>query len=98
MGSLPADVVATLVLGLRDDSRVKMALRGERYTFEQIMAVKQYDALQIVAYLQTDDARKGRRRPKMLMDELVKRSAPSEFQSFDTFEELQQAIDRSKHA
>lgn len=98
MGSLPVELVATLVLGLRDNSRLKMALRGETYTFEQVMMVKQYDALQINAYLKTEDARKGRRRPKMLMDELMKANTPSEFKSFDTVEELQKAIERSKHA
>lgn len=96
MGSLPAETVATLALGLRDDSRVKMALRGEMLTFEQMMLVRQYDAIRIGNYLHTKDATKGRNRPKMMI-ELFEKKAPSEFQSFDTIEELNAAIERSKN-
>lgn len=97
MGSLPVDLVATLALGLRDDSRLKMALRGDIYTFEQIMMVRQFDALQIGNYLHSRDAQKGRNRPKSMFEAMMKASKRSDFQQFDNVEDLKKAIERSKH-
>ena len=98
MGSLPVGLVATLCLGLRENSRVMMALRGARLSLDQEIAVQQLDALNLSVWMKTKDAVKGRNRPQSLYKELTKpQNAQSEFATFESYEELKQAIERSKH-
>lgn len=97
-GSLPVKTVATLAFGLREDSRIKMALRGESLTFEQKMLVQQVDLLNINAWLKTRDAVKGRNRPESLYMKLTQNeNKPSDFRTFSNRDDLMAAIRRSKN-
>lgn len=53
-------LVATLVFGLRDDSRVKKHLTKNQITIEQTMYAQILDAVNFIAWTFTKDARKGK--------------------------------------
>ena len=65
--ALPAMLVASLVVGLRDDSRIKMKLSGAKAPSEIILLASIIDRLSVLVWMQTKDAQKGRNRPKSLM-------------------------------
>ncbi len=66
--ALPASLVASLVVGLRDDSRIKMKLSGAKAPSEIILLASIIDRLSVLVWMQTKDAQKGRNRPKSLLD------------------------------
>ena len=65
--ALPASLVASLVVGLREDSRIKMKLSGAKAPSEIILLASIIDRLSVLVWMQTKDAQKGRNRPKSLM-------------------------------
>lgn len=66
--ALPVSLVASLVVGLRDDSRIKMKLSGAKAPAEIILLASIIDRLSVLVWMQTKDAQKGRNRPKSLLD------------------------------
>ena len=93
--SLPARTVATLAVGLRNDSRIKMHLSGEPLTFEQLMMVKIYDLLNWLAWTKTKKAENGHGMPERLEDRIRKSSREkSDVVEFDSGEEFKRARDR----
>lgn len=96
--SLPAVLAATLAFGLRDDSRIKMKLRGETLTSDIVFAALQLDALNTLAWMQSHDGAKGRNRPSSIYKALVNAGKPSEIQAFDSGEELLREIERIRRA
>lgn len=96
MRSLPVNLAATFAIGLRDDSRIKMSLRGQTLTFEQAVMAQMLDAINITAWLQTDDARKGRNRPQSLYRALMEPAQERDFEVFDSIEEFEAALAKSK--
>ena len=65
--ALPAMLVASLVVGLRDDSRIKMKLSGAKAPAEIILLASMVDKLSLLVWAKTKDAEKGRNRPKSLL-------------------------------
>ena len=65
--ALPAMLVASLVVGLRDDSRIKMKLSGSKAPAEIILLASAVDRLSLLVWMQTKDAEKGRNRPKSIL-------------------------------
>ncbi len=47
---LPPRVVAAFAYGLRNDSRIKMKLRGDRYTMSELMLAMIYDRMVILQW------------------------------------------------
>ena len=88
--SLPARTVATLAVGLRGDSRIKMHLSGEALSFEQLMMVKIYDLLNWIAWTKTKKAEKGQGLPERLEDrirkQILEKSDVVQFESGEDFE------------
>ena len=66
--ALPAMLVASLVVGLRDDSRIKMKISGAKAPTEIILLASAVDRLSMLVWAKTKDAEKGRNRPKSLLD------------------------------
>lgn len=64
---LPVDTLATLCVGLREDSRIKTSLSGLPHTIQITLLMAIVDQLQILTWMHTDDGRHGRNRPKMLL-------------------------------
>lgn len=64
-------LVATLLVGLPDESRVKKAMSGQKLTLEQNLLARLVDSVNFLAWAQTEDAQKGRNRPKSILDLLL---------------------------
>lgn len=68
--ALPVRTVATLAVGLSEDSRVKMRLTGAKAPSSTLLTAAMIDRLSVLCWGQTKDAQHGRNRPKMLLDML----------------------------
>lgn len=63
--------MATLALGLRDDSRVKKEISGNKITLEQMLYALMVDNLQFLAWTKTKSAQKGHDRPESIFKKLT---------------------------
>lgn len=89
---LPSSLVATLVIGLRDDSRVKMKLSGSKVAVDQLIAAMVCDAIQFIAWSKTKEAARGGRynqksvvkmlRGEYEKDEVISFSSPEEYEKY----------------
>lgn len=70
--ALPVRTAATLACGLRDDSRIKMLISGSRYKADTLLLAGIADRLSILAWMKTKDGQKGRNKPKMIVDEMIR--------------------------
>lgn len=85
--------MATLVFGLREDSRLKRKIANNKLTLEQTLQAMLVDAVQFLCWTHTKDASKGRAYKqksvlKTLNGEYEKEK--DELQSFETIEEFEQ--------
>ena len=95
--SLPLHTAATLCVGLRNDSRIKLKLSGQHYPEGTILAACAVDELRILRWLQTTDAAAGRNRPESLLAKLLgdheeERSDIASFGSPEDFESRRRSI------
>lgn len=86
---LPPTLVAVFSLGLRDDSRIKMKLSGQTVPLETMLLASIVDKLSILIWFQTKDGQKGRNRPRMITDILLKQEKESEILAFRSGEEFE---------
>lgn len=85
---VPPSMVAIFAIGLRDDSRIKMKLSGQKVNTYTLMLASMVDRLNILIWAKTKDAEKGINRPKSILDSLYQRdSEVSAFKSSKEFEE-----------
>lgn len=93
MDEYPASFVATLAVGLRDDSRIKMRLKDSKLTLEQGLLALILDALRINNWMHTKDAQKKRNMPKSLYRQLLGLEEAGEkkydLRHFDSLEEYE---------
>lgn len=91
--ALPATTLATLSVGLRDNSRIMMHLRGETATKTELMLAAAIDRLSLLVWMMTDDARSGVNRPASLLDSFlgVESESDGKIQGFDSPEEFEKA-------
>lgn len=89
----PPDLVGVLVFGLRDDSRIKMNIMDSKLTTSQILEVRMVDALNLLVWSKTEDAKKGRNRPKSIL-ELLNKNNDKECKGFRTIEEFESELAR----
>ena len=69
--SLSPRMAAIFSCGLRDDSRIKLALAGSRYPLDTLLNVLTYDAVSWLRWAQTKDAHDGGEPPERLYDKLL---------------------------
>lgn len=72
--SAPFPLVATLAAGLREDSRSKLLLAGQKVSFETQLAAGIYDKLAFLAWTKTKDAQNGRNCPEPIAVMLAKQT------------------------
>lgn len=90
---LPPSQVAIFVIGLRDDSRIKMKLSGAKVSPNILLLSGIIDRLNLLLWTKTKDAEKGRNKPKPILGELYnKESDVSAFTSGKDFERERQRI------
>lgn len=95
--SVPVRLAATLACGLRDDSRIKMRMSGSRVSIDTMLRAVMADRLSFLAWAQTEDGRKGRKKPPSFVEMLTKKEEQKEpdvvvFDSPDDFEAARQRI------
>lgn len=90
---LPPMMVATLCMGLRDDSRVKMKLSGAKITLTQVLLARIADELSFQSWAKTKDGQKNRNRPKSILRELTEEKK-DRVESFRTEDDFKQAWER----
>ena len=71
MRGFPADYIATLVIGLRDDSRIKLKASGLKVDLQTLLLAHIVDNTAINIYAKTKDAQTGRNRPKSIVEALT---------------------------
>jgi len=91
--ALPVDLLATLVFGLRDDSRVKALASDSPVHMDTVLLAAAVDRLSLLVWAQTEDGQKGRNRPPALVDQLMGTTAENnrEHLVFDSGEEFDRA-------
>lgn len=89
--SLPVDLVATFVVGLREDSRVMMKLTNRRLDFNQSVGALTFDALNGFIWAHTKDAKRNKNKPKGIYNSIYEDKKDKEeviaFNSGDDFRE-----------
>ena len=68
----PADYIATLAIGLRDNSRIKLKLLGLRVDINMLLLAHIADNTAINVYAKTKDAKSGKNRPTSFVNLFTK--------------------------
>lgn len=91
---LSPDLVATLLIGLGDGSRVKKHYSKNRLTIEQALLAMIADRLNFIAWTKTKDAQKGGKyKLKSIYEALNKEPEKEEkYEAFDTVEAYEEYI------
>lgn len=88
--ALPVPLLATLAAGLRGESRIKRKLAGVKLSRLEMLAAAAVDKLSALAWLHSEDGRKGENRPKsvlaILLGEEPKENPVEGFDTADAFE------------
>ena len=85
----PPLLVGTLVVGLRDDSRVKMFLSGQKVPLDRVLMARAVDELAFQSWTHSRDAQKNKNRPKSVLQALMGEPKREEYATFETMEEFQ---------
>lgn len=65
--AIPARLASTLACGLRDNSRIKMAVAGSKTPVDTLLLAMIADAGRISLWQKTSDGVKGRNKPKSIL-------------------------------
>ena len=77
MRQFPCEYIAILAKGLRSDSRIKMKAAGLGLNLRDLLLAHIADNTAINAWLQSEDARKGKNRPQSFVRLLTEKIDPS---------------------
>lgn len=92
---LPLRLAAALASGLRDGSRIKMAMSGATIGSDTALLAAAVDRLSLLVWSKTKDAEKNRNKPKSMLAMLLKDDGPKDdLEKFDTAEEFEAARKR----
>lgn len=86
---LPASLVATLSVGLREDSRIKMKMNEMRYPLNTMLLAAALDRMSLFVWLNTKDGVKGINRPTSVLDKLLGKVEEKEVVGFDSAEDFE---------
>jgi len=94
--SLPPKLVATLSVGLRGESRIKMLASGVPVPQNTLLLASIADRVELFRYGFTDAAKSGKKPPALLVDALVGEGnkKPSGVEKYRTPEEFEAALAR----
>ena len=82
--ALPARPAAVLACGLRDGSRIKMALAELPAPVEVLLLARILDQLRLLVWQNTEDGVNGVNQPTSVLSALVHGEAPAEAAGFDS--------------
>lgn len=90
--SLPVQTVATLSIGLRGDSRIKLKAAGRKLGTTDALLATIADYLAMIFWTKTKDGQKGRNRPKSIREALENgNKKDNEIVGFESVEEFERA-------
>ena len=89
--SLPVQMVATLSIGLRGDSRIKMKMSDSDLSRSDLIRTIIADYLATLVWFKTKDGQHGRNRPQSLRELFSGARKQKEIETFDTSEEFDKA-------
>lgn len=94
--SLPVQLVATLSVGLRADSRIKMMASGMNVTQDTLLLASIADRIEMFRFGFSDASKKGKKPPKMLVEMLLgdNQTNAKGITKFKTAEDFEQALAR----
>ena len=100
--ALPVSTLATLAVGLRDDSRIRMHMNGVKISRIETLLAAAVDRLSMLWWAKTEDARNNANRPKSMLSILIGEPEKQEnnveaFESGDEFESAWERITGVKH-
>lgn len=72
---LPLKKAALLAVGFREDSRIKMLMTGAQAPADIMLFASMVDRLSLLVWAQTQDAQKGKNRPKSIMDAFIQKES-----------------------
>lgn len=81
--ALQVSLLATLSYGLREDSRVKIFFSDMEVSTDTMLMACAVDHLAFLAWAKTENAEKGRNRPKSVVQSLLKKDDESTVQAFE---------------
>lgn len=94
--SLPVQLVATLSVGLRADSRIKLKASGMKASVDTILLAAIADRIELFRYGFSDAAKNGKKPPTQIVDTLVgsARTNAKGVSSFRTADDFERALAR----
>ena len=96
--ALPVQTAAVLAVGLRDDSRVKMMMAGSRHTAKELLLAGIADRLSVLIWQNTEDGRKGRNKPQMIVEQMTQCKTESNVVAYNSIEEYEAAREEIRRA
>ena len=91
--ALPVKTVALFASGLRDSSRIKMKISGQKASNEVILLAAAVDRLGLLLWMNTEDGHKNRNRPKNIVTQFIEEEKETvAFETLEAFEERRQEI------
>ena len=88
---LPVEYAATLANGLRDDSRIKLKVSGARVSTELLLHAAAVDALNLLVWAKTKNAKHGTNKPVSIYEALTAKPKKEEYVGFDSAAEFEKA-------
>lgn len=93
--ALPVSLLATLSVGLRDNSRIKMHLAGVKASRAEILAAATVDRLSMLVWLHSEDGRNGTNRPKSVLATLMGQNMENDqVEAFENGEDFEREWER----
>lgn len=69
--ALPASRLATLAVGLREDSRIKMRLMGAKASKTDLLLAAMVDRLSMLLWMKSEDGKNGTNRPPSILSVIL---------------------------
>lgn len=95
MQGLPAGYAAVLACGLREESRIMLAMTGQKVDLKTQLIAGLSDAVKWLCWSKTRDGQKGRNRPASILEELTRGPKQKQVMTFRTSEEFERAWKRN---
>lgn len=94
--ALPVSTLATLAVGLRDDSRIKMKMHGTNVSRIETLLAAAVDRLSMLWWAKTEDGHHNTNRPKSMLSILIgePQKQESDVEAFDSGDEFDSAWKR----
>ena len=89
--SVPVEVLSILAAGLRDDSRIKVKMSGFKISLDRLLMARMVDSLALLVWSKTEDAQKGRNKPKMITELLTAEPKEEAVKTYSTPDEFERA-------